>query len=86
MNHICEQRTYHDIEDALNELPQGLDQTFIRSLKKIDVLPPSTRERIRRALQWVVCTRHPLSLAELAEAVVIDEMGDTWDPRRRVDD
>jgi hypothetical protein len=35
-------------------------------------------------LRWVVCAERPLSLAELVEAVAIDEMGNTWDPQRVV--
>jgi len=86
INHICEQRTDSDIRLALKHLPQGLDKTFIRSLKKIDELPSSSRERLKRVLRWVVCAQRPLHLSELIEAVAIDEMADTWDPEKVVND
>jgi hypothetical protein len=70
----------------LKDLPQGLDRTFIRSLKKIDALPLSTRERQKRVLRWVACAAGPIRLVDLMEAVAIDEMADTWDPERVVND
>jgi hypothetical protein len=46
----------------------------------------STRERQKRVLRWVVCAVRPILLVELMEAVAIDEMADTWDPERVVND
>jgi len=84
MNHLCDQKTDHDIRAALNDLPRGLEKTFIRFLKKIDALAPPSRERVKRVLLWVVCAERPLRLAELTDAVAIDEMVDFWDPKRVV--
>jgi hypothetical protein len=66
----------------MKDLPQGLHATFIRCLTKIHA--HSSRDRLRRALRWVVCATRPLTLAELADAVAIEEMQDSWDVEKVV--
>jgi hypothetical protein len=68
----------------MKDLPQGLPATFIRCLTKIHARVPSSRDRLKRALRWVVCATRPLSLDELAEALAVEEMQDTWDTEKVV--
>ncbi|KAI0058420.1 hypothetical protein BV25DRAFT_1234802 [Artomyces pyxidatus] len=83
--HLGNQSTPSDIRSALKDLPKGLDDTFIRSLTKIESLPTARRDRVRRILRWLICAVVPLTLEMLAEAVAIDEMPDNaWEPERRV--
>ncbi|KAI0269374.1 hypothetical protein BC834DRAFT_951654, partial [Gloeopeniophorella convolvens] len=84
ISHLQEQRTDHDIREALTTLSSGLQPTFIRILKSIDRLPATRRVRVQRILRWVVCAEHPLGLRELSEAVAIQDMQDNWDTSRCV--
>ncbi|KAI0301911.1 hypothetical protein B0F90DRAFT_1667745 [Multifurca ochricompacta] len=84
ISHLQEQRTDYDIRDALKSLTKGLEPTFSRILKSIDRLPPSRRARAKRVLRWVACAEHPLSLCELSEAIVIQDMQQSWDKSRCV--
>ncbi|KAF8695674.1 hypothetical protein AX14_001763 [Amanita brunnescens Koide BX004] len=71
------------IREELGSLPRGLDETFVRALKRIHSHP--SRERLRRLLRWVVCVGS-LSLDSLFQAIAVDDMGDSWDPDRVVND
>lgn len=67
------------ITRVLNELPEGLDGTYERVLES---LHESRQEQIFRLLSWLSFYQRPLSLAELAEASVIDSTGNL-DPEER---
>ena len=86
MDNICQHRTEHEIRKALKDLPQGLDAIFIRSLQKIHRLHPLSRDRVRRALRWIVCASGLIKLSELVDSVAIDEMDTKWDDARVVSD
>jgi ankyrin repeat protein len=87
LDHLCNQQTEHDLLLAISELPQGLDETYVRCLEKIQRLGKRRADRCLRVLQWVVGGFFPLTLEELAEVVAVDEMeDDMWDPTRVVTD
>lgn len=71
------------IRKELGNLPKGLDGTFVRALKRIH--SHASRERLRRILQWIVCAQ-TLRLNSLFEALALDDMGDSWDPDKVVND
>ena len=77
-------RTDHDIRVALQNLPPGIDNTFIRALESIDALPNS--QRLRLVLMMVCCATTPLTLPQLAEGIAVEEMDRTWDSARVVND
>ena len=54
---------------ALEQLPPDLDQTYDNILLSVR---PSDREYLRRALQVVVFSARPMTLDEVAEAVIIE--------------
>lgn len=58
-----------DVREALRTLPKTLKETYDKILK-----PARERHQpyIRAALQWIACSVRPLSLDELAFAVVND--------------
>lgn len=62
-------KTKPQIEKALKELPASLFATYERMLAAI---PQEDVEYAKRALWWLVTSRRPLTLEELAEAAVID--------------
>ena len=61
------------IRKALQELPIGLDSTYIRVLEKIQAEFPDELEMVKRILTWVISSTRKLSLSELAEAVSIEK-------------
>ena len=61
------------VTQALLDLPPTLDDTYARMLTSID---EKYREEATTALQWLVFSFQPLTLAELAEACIVDPAGD----------
>ncbi|CUS08888.1 unnamed protein product, partial [Tuber aestivum] len=60
--------TPEDVRQALEELPEDLDSVYLRIL---DSIPKRQKEYIRRAMNWLVFSAEPLTLGQLAEAIVI---------------
>ncbi|CUS12882.1 unnamed protein product, partial [Tuber aestivum] len=56
------------VRDALRELPKDLDSIYERIL---DTIPEKQKEYIRRAMNWLAFSAVPLTLGQLAEAIVI---------------
>ncbi|KFY14389.1 hypothetical protein V492_02658 [Pseudogymnoascus sp. VKM F-4246] len=56
-------------QEALANVPRFLDSFYERDLAAI---PGKYREIVRRALLWILFSARPLTLAELAEALIID--------------
>ena len=66
--------TLKEIQIALDNLPEGLDETYERILLAIDL---KTREGqlALRALVWLVAAVRPLHINELMEGLSIDVKG-----------
>jgi ankyrin repeat protein len=62
-------KTKPQIVHALKNLPSSLPATYERILEAI---PEEDVEYARRALWWLITSRRPLTVEELAEAAVID--------------
>lgn len=58
-----------DVHETLQTLPESLKETYDKIL---DSVPKRHQSYIRAALQWIACSARPLSLDELAIAVVND--------------
>ena len=58
-----------DIRRVINELPESLDETYIRILKQI---PKANRQHAYRLLQCLRAAVRPLRVEELAELLVLD--------------
>jgi ankyrin repeat protein len=58
-------KTKTEVEEILKDLPPGLDSIYERMLRQIE---PKRRESVVLILQWVVVSRRPLTLTELAVA------------------
>ncbi|CUS15236.1 unnamed protein product, partial [Tuber aestivum] len=71
--------TPESMRDALKELPKDLDSVYARTL---DLIPEKQKELIQRAMHWLAFSAEPLTLGQLAEAVVIkydvNEYGDDF--------
>ncbi|CUS10748.1 unnamed protein product, partial [Tuber aestivum] len=61
--------TPKSVRTALQELPKDLDSVYLRILNSI---PEAQREYIRRAMHWLAFSAVPLTLGQLAEAIVIE--------------
>ncbi|KAK0227980.1 hypothetical protein IW262DRAFT_1455163 [Armillaria fumosa] len=80
VQHLAEQRTDHDIRTSLQELPQSLDATYIRSLDYIYHLDEKRRKRVQGVFRWLICAGSPgLNVELVRHAIAIDEMSDHWD-------
>ncbi|KAL8709814.1 MAG: hypothetical protein Q9225_007389, partial [Loekoesia sp. 1 TL-2023] len=77
MSAIKVKTTPEEVKDALENLPQGYDDSYKATMERIQATslsnPNDTSSSLaKRALMWVVCSYRPLSLAELQEALAID--------------
>lgn len=73
-----------DINDALQNLPRGLDATYDRILEKFE--SDRIRARVKRVLQLVAVSMEPLSLDDIVEALAVDCESEMIDPDRRIRD
>ncbi|KAF1816596.1 ankyrin repeat protein [Eremomyces bilateralis CBS 781.70] len=70
MDHLSSLRTGRAIKSALNDLPTTLHETYATILSRI---PPSDRSLARDVLLWLSFSVRPLTIHELAEAVVLHD-------------
>ena len=67
------------IRQILRDLPVGLVQTYERILLKISKYPLSKQEIAQRAFRWTLCSRRPMKIEELQEAVAFEISDTSWD-------
>lgn len=70
---VCQQVTDRDIKLALNDLPMGLNETYERCIKRIELLGPRRASRCRLFLHWIIGSRYS-TLPELAVIIGVSEM------------
>lgn len=71
------------IEKALTGLPKTLDDTYNRIL---DSIPEEYQKEAFCVMQLLTVSYHPLTIAEVAEAVAIDCENEEFDPENRLPD
>lgn len=59
------------IKEALIKLPSGIYETYDEILNQLFTKRPNDIEDIKSILKWLLCSRIPLTLQELAEAISI---------------
>jgi hypothetical protein len=59
------------VEDALELLPEGLPNTYIRILERIEAQSPYMRELALNCLAWMIYAWRTLSTKELQTALAI---------------
>ncbi|KAL6821876.1 ankyrin repeat-containing domain protein [Trichoderma sp. SZMC 28015] len=59
------------LQDAIDTTPSGLDSLYYRSWVRLSKLPKDERDRAFSLLRWVTFAIRPLTVAEIAEAVLI---------------
>lgn len=60
-----------EFENAINQLPEGLDEAYGRIRSRIDSLHQVPRQRAFSILYWVCAARRPISLHEVADGIVL---------------
>lgn len=81
MQELCEQTCDEDIRHTIANLPEDLEETFRRLLRRI--LSRRNSELPRKVLPWIAAAVRPLSLPEVREAVAI-ELGQKYTKPERL--
>ena len=69
---LKDQMSKFGFEDAINQLPEGLDEVFFfRLLVIVDLLYTLLRQRAFSILYWVCAARRPILLHEVADGIVL---------------
>jgi predicted transcriptional regulator len=66
--------------EAIQVLPKTLDDFYHRLLEDID---DNNRDILKKALIWLLLSARPLTVAELAEAVIVSPTRPFFDPDER---
>ena len=59
----------YEIDKQLVDLPEGLDETYNRILKKVE---KKYRADTRMFLQWLAFCKRPMKIEEIAETTMVD--------------
>ena len=59
----------HEIIKQLAELPNGLEESYERILRKID---EKHRADARTFLEWLAVSKRPMTIVEIAETITVD--------------
>ena len=68
---LKDQMSESEFENAINQLPEGLDEAYGRILLRIEKLSAQLRQRAFRILYWVCVARRPILLHEVADGIVL---------------
>ncbi|KAL1798027.1 hypothetical protein ACET3X_004633 [Alternaria dauci] len=59
-----------DLENAVANMPHSLHDFYARIVHRIMLYSPQSRERTISILKWMLCSRRPLRVTELQDAIV----------------
>lgn len=71
LDQLCLLRSDKAIRNALDHLPRGLDETYVRILQKIQLENMDCIEDVKAMLRWLVGSTAPLTMHEIAEVIAI---------------
>ncbi|KAI8937256.1 hypothetical protein NX059_006465 [Plenodomus lindquistii] len=71
-------RKDHVVASALETLPQGLTDTYVRILERIEAQSPYMRNLALNCLTWTIYARRPLRTSELQHALAIGSDSTTF--------
>ncbi|KAF1952459.1 hypothetical protein CC80DRAFT_479208 [Byssothecium circinans] len=69
----------NDLESALANMPDGLHALYARIMGRLQVLTPSSQDRVARILEWMLSSRRPLRTIELQDAIAFSGTTTTLD-------
>ncbi|KFY35817.1 hypothetical protein V494_05576 [Pseudogymnoascus sp. VKM F-4513 (FW-928)] len=79
LDYIGRLKSDRAIKEALIKLPSSIYETYDEILNQLCCKNPDDIQDIKRILQWLLCSRVPLTLEELAEAISIRPGDETLD-------
>lgn len=69
---LQEQISESDFEEAIERLPDGLEEAYGRILSRIrDLTPPFFKERAYKILYWLCASRRPVKIHEVADGIIL---------------
>ena len=68
---LIDQLSEIEIENAIDQLPEGLNEAYGLIMKRIGDGTPQHRKRIFTILYWVCVARRPIGLHEVADGIVL---------------
>lgn len=71
LEYLCRLKSVRAIKEALNKLPTGVHATYDKIIQQLCNQYPESIEEIKTILRWLIGSRVPLSLEQLAEAVSV---------------
>ena len=82
---LINQTSELEIEQAIDQLPEGLDEAYGVIKSRINCLRPvQLRQRAFNILYWVCVARRPISLHEVADGIVLHPGQRTLNKRSRI--
>ncbi|RSM12118.1 hypothetical protein CEP52_002630 [Fusarium oligoseptatum] len=81
-------RTPKALRTGLEKLPRGstaYDETYEKTMKRIETQFPDQAELARDALQWIICAEAPLSVSELQHALAVEPREEDLDSGNLID-
>ena len=79
MDYLCELTNDAARRKALNSLPPTLSATYERILRRVNNSSNDVQKLVQRCLRWIVHSKRKLSIAELCEAISINNDDITLD-------
>lgn len=73
---LCEAASDEDIRDILENLPEGLYDTYTRIFNRIAT--SRSRATVLKIMMWMVCAKRLLRIEELQEAVAFNSHDKSW--------
>jgi hypothetical protein len=70
---LCQCANESECEEILENLPEGLRESYDRILDRINKLPNKYQHYVQKALQWTCTSRMPLTLKALCEIVALKD-------------
>ncbi|KAF2186396.1 hypothetical protein K469DRAFT_726396 [Zopfia rhizophila CBS 207.26] len=71
MDLIATKATQNEVRKALENLPQGLDESYKEALRRIESQNHDDCQRAKRTLYWISHALRPLTVAELQSALAV---------------
>lgn len=71
MDSLADCLTFGELENALNNLPQAINDTYDQAMIRIEKLSANRRRAVKRLLLWLSHAERPLTIKELEHATAV---------------
>ncbi|KAF1997941.1 ankyrin, partial [Amniculicola lignicola CBS 123094] len=83
-DHLQAQTCASEVLGCLEELPEGLSQTYDRTLESVNSLPQNRRLLAFKVFFWVLIMRRPITVAEVRVLLAVQPKYDAFDENRLI--